>query len=82
LADRAAEAEKLPVNARRALRRAQLRAAQLTAAGDHDPAAGRRRGRLRRAVDDLTRLLAATRRIADQTANGCPAPSRTGPSGG
>ena len=32
-----------------------------------DPAAGRRRGRLRRAVNDLTELLAATRRIAAQT---------------
>src|SRR3954471_7697087 len=68
LADRAAaEAEKLLVNARRALRRAHTRAAQLAAAGGHDPVAGRRRGRLRRAVDDLTGLLAATRRIAEQT---------------
>src|SRR4051812_14125951 len=68
LADRAAtEAEKLLVNARRALRRAHTRAAQLAATGGHDPVAGRRRGRLRRAVDDLTGLLAATRRIAAQT---------------
>src|SRR4051794_24732179 len=68
LADRAAaEAEKLLVNARRALHRAHTRAAQLAAAGGHDPVAGRRRGRLRRAVDDLTGLLAATRRIAEQT---------------
>jgi IS5 family transposase len=45
LADRAAaEAEKLLVNARRALRRAHTRAAQLAAAGGHDPVAGRRRG--------------------------------------
>lgn len=29
--------------------------------------AGRRRGRLRRAVNDLTGLLAATQRIAEQT---------------
>ena len=35
--------------------------------GVHDAAAGRRRGRLRRAVNDLTDLLAATRRIAAQT---------------
>src|SRR3954465_5135930 len=63
----AAEAETLLVNARRALRRAHIRAAQLAAAGGHDPVAGRRRGRLRRAVDDLTGLLAATRRIAAQT---------------
>ena len=68
LAERTAtEAEKLLRNARRALRVAQARAAALAAAGGSDPAAGRRRGRLRRAVDDLTRLLAATRRIAEQT---------------
>src|SRR5215207_2515996 len=42
LAERAAaEAEKLLVNARRALRRAHTRAAQLAAAGGHDPIAGR-----------------------------------------
>jgi IS5 family transposase len=68
LADRAAaEAEKLLVNARRALRRAQTRTAELAAIGHRDAAAGRRRGRLRRAVDDLTGLLAATRQIAAQT---------------
>src|ERR671910_19743 len=68
LAERTAtEAEKLLGNARRALRVAQARAAALAAAGPCDPAAGRRRGRLRRAVDDLTELLAATRRIAEQT---------------
>jgi IS5 family transposase len=68
LAERAAaDAEKLLVNARRALRRAQRAAAERMAAGKPDPLAGRRRGRLRRAVDDLTGLLAATRRIAEQT---------------
>ncbi|NMH98255.1 ISNCY family transposase [Pseudonocardia acidicola] len=68
LAERAAaDAELLLVNARRALRRAQAKAAELAAAGLHDAAGGRRRGRLRRAVNDLTGLLAATRRIADQT---------------
>ena len=68
LAERTAtEAEKLLGNARRALRVAQARAAALAAAGGSDPAAGRRRGRLRRAVHDLTELLAATRRIAEQT---------------
>ena len=68
LAERAAaEAEQLLVNARRALRRAQAKAAELAAAGVHDAAAGRRRGRLRRAVNDLTDLLDATRRIAAQT---------------
>src|SRR4051794_21427289 len=62
----AAEAETLLVNARRALRRANATAAQLAAAGQRDPVAGRRRGRLRRAVNDLTDLLAATRQIAAQ----------------
>jgi IS5 family transposase len=68
LAERAAaDAEKLLVNARRALHRAHRSAAERDAAGTPDPVAGRRRGRLRRAVDDLTGLLAATRRIAAQT---------------
>jgi transposase, IS5 family len=68
LADRAAaDADKLLVNARRALRRADRCAAQRQALGRPNPAAGRRRGRLRRAVDDLTGLLTATRRIAAQT---------------
>jgi IS5 family transposase len=68
LAERAAtDAEALLSNARRALARAQAKATQLAAAGAHDAAAGRRRGRLRRAVNDLTDLLAATRRIAAQT---------------
>lgn len=39
----------------------------MKAAGGHDPAAGRRRGRLARAVDDLTELMDATRQIAAQT---------------
>ncbi len=68
LADRAAaEAEKLLVNARRALRRADRSAGEGKAAGRLDPTAGRRRGRLRRAVDELTELLSATHRIAEQT---------------
>jgi IS5 family transposase len=68
LAERsAAEAERLLGNARRALRRARAKAAELAAAGRRDPAAGRRRGRLHRAVNDLTGLLDATRRIAEQT---------------
>jgi IS5 family transposase len=68
LAEKAAgEAEKLLVNARRALRRARARAAELAAVDVHDAAAGRRRGRLSRAVNDLTDLLEATRRIAAQT---------------
>ena len=68
LAERAAaDADRLLANARRALRRAQVKAQELAAAGGKDAAAGRRRGRLRRAVNDLTELLEVTRRIADQT---------------
>ena len=63
----ATEAERLLANAKRALRIARKKAADLTAAGGKNAAAGRRRGRLARAVNDLTGLLAATRRIADQT---------------
>jgi IS5 family transposase len=63
----AAEAQRLLTNARRALRRARAKAAQLGACGGHDPAARRRRGRLARAVNELTELLEATRRIAAQT---------------
>ena len=68
LAERAAaDAQRLLANARRALRRAQAKAADLAATGGRDPNAGRRRGRLRRAVDDLAQLLDTTRRIAAQT---------------
>ena len=68
LAERAAkDAERLLVNARRGLRRARAQAADLAACGLADAAAGRRRGRLHRAVDDLTDLLTATRQIVAQT---------------
>ena len=63
----AKDAEKVLVNARRALRRAQVKAQKLAAAGRADPVAGRRRGRLHRAVNDLAELLNATRKIAAQT---------------
>jgi transposase, IS5 family len=63
----AAEARRLLANARRALRRADAKAQALAAAGLRDPAAGRRRGRLRRAVSDLAGLLETTRQIAAQT---------------
>ncbi len=67
LAGRAAtEARRLLANARRALRRAEATAAALAAAGVHDAAAGRRRGRLRRAVNDLAGLLEVTRTVAAQ----------------
>jgi IS5 family transposase len=61
------DARRLLVNARGALHRARSRAAGLAAAGLADAAAGRRRGRLRRAVSDLAELLEVTRRIAAQT---------------
>jgi IS5 family transposase len=68
LAERAAaDAQRLLTNARRALRRAQATAADLAATGGRNAAAGRRRGRLRRAVDDLAELLETTRKIAAQT---------------
>jgi IS5 family transposase len=63
----ARDAERLLVNARRALRRARLKAARLAANGVRDAAAGRRRGRLARAVNDLSDLLDATARIVGQT---------------
>ena len=68
LAEKAAtDAEKLLTNARRSLRTATVKAKNLKAAGVSDPIAGRRRGRLRRAVDHLAELVAATRQIAAQT---------------
>src|SRR4051794_20419923 len=68
LADTAAgEAERLLANAKRAIRKAKVDAAQRKTEGRSDAAAGRRRGRLVRAVNDLTELLDATRRIAAQT---------------
>jgi IS5 family transposase len=69
LAETAAdEAERLLANAKRALRRARAKAAAAKADGvPNDAAAGRRRGRLARAVNDLNELLGATRQIAAQT---------------
>jgi len=68
LAETAAnDAERLLVNAKRALRRARAKAKSVQVSGGGDAAAGRRRGRLCRAVDDLTELVAATRQIAAQT---------------
>jgi IS5 family transposase len=63
----ATEAERLLGNAKRALHRARVKAGELRERGQQDPAAGRRRGRLARAVNDLTELLAATRQIVAQT---------------
>jgi transposase, IS5 family len=61
------DAQRLLGNARRALRRARLKAAELAETGVRDAAAGRRRGRLARAVTDLSKLLDATTRIIGQT---------------
>jgi IS5 family transposase len=63
----AADAVRLLANARQALRRAGAKAAALAAVGERDATAGRRRGRLRRAIDDLNKLLDVTRQIAAQT---------------
>ena len=60
------DAERLLTNAKQAVHRAQAKAAALAARGERDAAAGRRRGRLVRAVNDLAKLLAATRQIAAQ----------------
>ena len=61
------EAQRPLINAKRALRRAQAKADALRKRGIHDAAAGRRRARLTRAVNDLTKLLEATRQIVAQT---------------
>ncbi len=67
LAESAArDAKRLLVNAKAAVRRAKAKAVALAARGERDAAAGRRRGRLVRAVNDLANLLAATRQIAAQ----------------
>src|SRR6478609_6327354 len=63
----AVDAERLLANAKRAVRKARAEAAKLKAAGGCDAAAGRRRGRLVRAVDDMGELLDATRAIVEQT---------------
>ena len=82
LAERAAaDAETLLGNARRAVRPANAEAVRLAAAGQRAPVAGRRRGRLRRAVNNLTDLLAATRQIAAQTRQRLSGTPRTGPPG-
>jgi transposase, IS5 family len=61
------DAHRLLINARQALRRARAKAAELAKQGVHDAAAGRRRGRLARAVADLSNLLEATAQIIGQT---------------
>ena len=68
----AKDAERVLANAKQALRRARAKAKDRRANGEHDAAAGRRRGRLARAVNDLTELVGATRtdRRADPAAAG------------
>jgi IS5 family transposase len=61
------DAEAVVANAKRALRGARAKAQAERASGESDPTAGRRRGRLARAVQDLDELLEATRQIATQT---------------
>ncbi len=63
----AAEAERLLTNAKQSLHRGRAKAKQQQARGDRDAVAGRRRGRLARAVNDLSELVDATRQIAAQT---------------
>ncbi len=68
LADKAVtDAGRLLINAKRTLRRARAKAARLKACGQQDAAAGRRRGRLAGAVNDLSELLTVTGQIAEQT---------------
>ena len=68
LAETAAnEAERLLANAKRALCKAKIDAEKRKASGQCDAVTGRRRGRLVRAVNDLTELLDATRKIIEQT---------------
>lgn len=63
----AAEARRLLSNAMRAIRKAKTEAAKRKAAGVSDPVAGRRRGRLVRAVNHLRSLIEATGQIVVQT---------------
>jgi transposase, IS5 family len=68
LAERAAvDAERLLANATRSLRRGRAKAEKQRADRIRDAAAGRRRGRLARAVNDLSDLVEATKQIAAQT---------------
>ncbi|MEU2004536.1 ISNCY family transposase [Rhodococcus sp. NPDC019627] len=63
----ATDAERLLTNAKQALRRARAKATAQKTQGEHDAAAGRRRGRLTRAINDLEDLVTATRQITTQT---------------
>jgi IS5 family transposase len=78
----AAEAARLLANAKRALRKARTTAAQRKLDRRPDPVAGRRRGRLVRAVNDLEELLEATRGSRPRLGSGWPGSPRTGRPGG
>jgi IS5 family transposase len=68
LAEQAAhDAQRFLATANAALRRARRQARRLKESGQQAAAAGRRRGRLARAINDLNELLVATRKIALQT---------------
>jgi transposase, IS5 family len=68
LAERAAaDAERLLANATQSLRRGRATAKEQKIEGTRDAAAGRRQGRLARAVNDLSDLVEATRQMAAQT---------------
>ena len=68
LAETAAnEAERLAAERETCPAQGPSRCRKLKADGRHDAAAGRRRGRLARAVNDLAELVEATRRIVEQT---------------
>jgi transposase, IS5 family len=83
LAETAArDAERLLTNAKQAVRRATAKAAALAARGQRAAAAGRRRGRLVRAVHDLAELLARPGRSPPRPGNGSPAPLPTVPRDG
>jgi IS5 family transposase len=62
----AMDAKKVLVNARRAVGRGRAEAAELAAAGIVDAAAGRLRGRLVRAINDLKALVEATEKVIGQ----------------
>ena len=63
----ARDAQRLLDNAKAAVRRAKAKAADLASRGQRDAAAGRRRGQLVRAVNDLQQLLTVTHQIVAQT---------------
>jgi len=63
----ATDAERLLTNAKHALRRARAKATAQKAQGEHDAAAGRRRGRLAPPSTTPVDLVTATRKITAQT---------------